>query len=108
MSKPRSRRVVVAGRVVLVVLAIALSLAASELALRLFGCERLPGHGWQSESFLADNGYWGVWHYANQVVDHEESCFRARYRTNSLGMKGPEVRPGVAKIALLGDSFVEG
>ena len=49
-----------------------------------------------------------MWHYPNQVVDHEESCYHARYRTNGFGMKGPEIRPGTAKIALLGDSFVEG
>jgi hypothetical protein len=108
MSKPSSRLAVAAARVVLVVLAIGLSLAASELTLRLLGCEQLPGHGRQSAPLLNENPYWGVWHYPNQVVDHEESCYHARYRTNSLGMKGPEIRPDTAKIALLGDSFVEG
>ena len=108
MSNARSRRVVIAGRVTLAVFGFVLSLAASEAALRHLGCRQLPGSSRQSAPFLAENRYWGVWHYPNHVVDHEESCFRARYRTNSLGMRGPEVRPGTAKIALLGDSFVEG
>jgi hypothetical protein len=108
LSEPGSRRVILAGRIALVLLAIGLSLAASELALRLLGCEELPGHGHQSAPLLSENRYWGVWHYPNQVVDHEESCYHARYRTNSFGMKGPEIRSGAPKIALLGDSFVEG
>ena len=108
MSEPGSRRVIYAVRIGLVVFAVALSLAASEAALRLFGCQQLRGQSYQSAPFLAENRYWGVWHYPNQVMDHREACFHARYRTNSLGMKGPEVRPGTAKIALLGDSFVEG
>jgi GDSL-like Lipase/Acylhydrolase family len=108
LSEPGSRRVVFAVRIALAVFAVALSLAASEAALRLFGCQLLRGQSHQSAPFLAENRYWGVWHYPNHVVDHQEACFRAQYRTNSLGMKGPEVRPGTAKIALLGDSFVEG
>lgn len=110
MTTPRSRSAVLAGRVALIVLAVGLSLALSELGLRLLGCEQLPWHGRQSAAFLAENRYWGVWHFANHEVDHEESCFRARYSTNSFGMKGPEIRPGTGttRIALLGDSFVEG
>lgn len=107
-SESRSRGVVLAGRLALVLLGAALSLAASEAALRFVGCERFARHGRQSARFVAENRYWGVWHYPNRVVDHQDTCFRARYRTNSFGMKGPEVRPGTTKIALLGDSFVEG
>ena len=107
MTTARSRSAVLAGRVALIVLAVGLSLALSELGLRLLGCEQLPGHGRQSAAFLAENRYWGVWHFENHEVDHEESCFRARYRTNSFGMKGPEIRPGTGttRIALLGDSL---
>jgi hypothetical protein len=104
----RSRGFLLAGRVVLVLLGAALSLAAIEAALRFLGCERFARHGRQSAPFVAHNRHWGDWHYPNRVVDHEEMCFRAHYRTNSFGMKGPEVRSGTTKIALLGDSFVEG
>jgi hypothetical protein len=104
----RSRGGVLAGRIALVLFGAALGLAAIEAALRLLGCERFARHSRQSAPFLAVNPYWGVWHYPNHLVDHEETCFRAHYRTNSFGMKGPEVRAGTTRIALLGDSFVEG
>jgi len=49
-----------------------------------------------------------MWHFANNVVDHRRSCFAARYQTNEYGMKSPPVREGTKRIALIGDSFIEG
>ena len=84
------------------------SLVACELALRSFGCDHLFRREHQSAAFLSTNPYWGVWHFANDRVEHGKSCFDAHYETNDYGMKSPAVRPGAKSIALLGDSFVEG
>src|SRR5438477_17552 len=85
------------------------ALALSELGLRLLGCgSSAILYEYQSAPFLSVNPYWGMWHFANNVVDHRRSCFAARYQTNEYGMKSPPVRPGTKRIALIGDSFIEG
>lgn len=98
-----------AARLALVLAGALTAAAACELLLRLFSCRLLPRDEYQSRPFLAENRYWGIWHYPNDVVEHRESCFDAHYRTNELGMKQTApMREGVKRIALLGDSFVEG
>ena len=97
-----------ASRLLLMMFAFLASLALCELAVRLFGCSHFLGEQYQNEPFLAANGYWGIWHFANEVVEHQSSCFDAHYRTNDLGMKSTSIRAEAPKIALLGDSFVEG
>jgi hypothetical protein len=100
---------VTAKRLVLVLAAVIVATALSEMALRLCGCRSSPLlYEYQSAPFLCANPYWGVWHFANDVVEHRRSCFSARYETNEYGMKNGPVRTGTRRIALLGDSFVEG
>ncbi|MGH7898662.1 MAG: hypothetical protein ACREQQ_11960, partial [Candidatus Binatia bacterium] len=84
-------------------------LALCEGLLRLFWCgPARETYEYQSAPFLTDNPYWGIWHFANHSVEHRKSCFAARYRTNEFGMKSDPVGAGKPRIALLGDSFVEG
>ena len=98
-----------AKRLVLVLAAVAFSVLLSEIALRLCGCRSSALlYEYQSAPFLAANPYGGVWHFADHVVEHRRSCFSARYETNEYGMKSDPVRPGTRRVALLGDSFVEG
>lgn len=104
---PSWRRV--AARLTLVAVGIAVALAASALAIRLAWCDRETAfYEWQSAPFLAVNPWWGTWHFADHSVVHRKSCFEAHYATNEYGMRGGPVRPGGRRIALLGDSFVEG
>ena len=98
-----------AKRLALALTAVVFALALSELGLRLLGCgSSAILYEYQSAPFLSVNPYWGMWHFANNVVDHRRSCFAARYQTNEYGMKSPPVRAGTRRIALLGDSFIEG
>ncbi len=87
----------------------AVALAAAELGLRAFWCSSPAArYEYQSRPFLSANPYWGVWHFPANEVDHHTSCYDARYRTNEIGMRGGPIRPGGRRIALLGDSFIEG
>ncbi len=98
-----------AGRLALVAFGIAFACAASALAIQLFWCGRANAtYEYQSGPFLAMNPYWSSWHYAANEVEHRRSCFDVRYGTNDFGMRGGPVKPGGRRIALLGDSFVEG
>jgi hypothetical protein len=98
----------VAARIALAAVGLLLAAGLSNLALRLFWCGSASTYEYQSGPFRSINKYWGTWHFPNNEVEHRRSCFDARYRMNELGMKGPPVRPGGTRIALLGDSFVEG
>ncbi len=64
------------------------------------------------KSFLVDNKYWKVWHYPSSETKHQKDCFKVTYTTNKLGMRGIEVsipkKTDKIRIALLGDSFIEG
>ncbi len=62
-------------------------------------------------AYLSDNAYWKVWHYPNNKVTHNKDCFSANYQTNQYGMRNKDIAlhpNGKYRIALLGDSFVEG
>jgi len=98
----------IASRLLLSIVSAGLALVLCELLLRVFWCNQPFGYERQNRQFLCPNKYWGVWHCANNSVEHSRTCFDARYSTNEFGMKGDAVRSGVRKIALLGDSFVEG
>ena len=53
---------------------------------------------------------WGAWHHPNQEGEHAQGCYRAAYRTNSVGARDVE-RPREAtgpRVVVLGDSFFEG
>jgi len=97
-----------AARVTLAVGGLLVALAAAEMALRTFWCGASAAYEYQSKPFLSTNPYWGTWHFPNNEVEHRKSCFTAHYKTNELGMKGDPLRPGAKRIALLGDSFIEG
>jgi hypothetical protein len=52
----------------------------------------------------------GAWHRPDAAGDHVGACYRARYRTNSVGARDVE-RPRRAsgpRVVVLGDSFLEG
>lgn len=66
---------------------------------------------YQDKEFLTENKYWGVWHFPDNEIRHKKECFDAVYELNSFGMKGPEVdvrETSKKRIALLGDSYIEG
>ena len=99
----------IAKRLALALIGIVFALAISELTLRLCGCRSSALlYEYQSAPFLCANPYWSMWHFANNVVEHRRSCFDAHYRTNEYGMKSPALRAGTRRIAMLGDSFIEG
>lgn len=62
----------------------------------------------QDRDFLVRNPYWKIWHYPNNEVRHQRACFDVDYQTNSLGMVGDEIDTSKFKIALIGDSYIEG
>jgi len=66
----------------------------------------------QDKPFLVKNKYWKRWHYPNSTSRHLMDCFDVQYQTNSLGMNQTEISAekdtSVYRIALVGDSFVEG
>lgn len=64
--------------------------------------------GMQSNSFIAKNGYWTVWHHVNNTTSIQNPCFEGDYVTNQYGMKDGPVAADTRKIALIGDSYVEG
>jgi hypothetical protein len=108
------RRVIPVGlgrlamRLALAAAGLAIALATVEVALRLSWCGSSDADEYESKPFLSENPYWGTWHFPNDEVEHRKTCFTAHYTTNELGMKSDPIRPGAKRIALLGDSFVEG
>ena len=99
----------VAARLGLAAFGLAVSLLALEAGLRLFWCDSAAAsYEYQSGPFLSQIPYLGTWHIPNTLVEHRRSCFDVHYRTNEWGMKGDPVRPHARRIALLGDSFIEG
>lgn len=94
-------------KLLIVAASLAVSAALCEVALRFWGCGGASGES-QDRAFLQVNRYWGMWHFPQNSVRHRKICFDVRYDTNDLGMKDDPVRDDARKIALLGDSFVEG
>ncbi|HVN83948.1 MAG TPA: SGNH/GDSL hydrolase family protein [Candidatus Binatia bacterium] len=97
------------ARIALALAGVLLALALCEGFLRMCWCgpER-ETYEYQSAPFLCANPYWGAWHLPNHSVEHRTSCFDAHYTTNEYGMKSDPLGSGKPRIALLGDSFVEG
>ncbi len=86
-----------------------ISLIIAELMLRFFWCNGDNENvEYQSAPFLTENKYWKVWHYPDVEVIHKKVCFKAVYKTNSLGIKDEEIDFSKPRIVLLGDSFIEG
>lgn len=89
---------------------IAVALLVAELALQLMFASNQTAllTGTQSNSFIAKNPYWLVWHHINNTTEVTSPCFSGTLRTNEYGMKDAPVQAQLPKIALIGDSYVEG
>ncbi len=99
-----------------------LALAASSLAaLLLFevgSCVSVE-RGWLASPrptrvlpkyWRGDHPSFGVWRHPDVEYEHTTACFRARYRTNSLGARDRERRrqAPLPRVVVLGDSQMEG
>lgn len=62
----------------------------------------------QDREFLIENPYWKIWHYPNNKIRHQRACLDVNYTTNEWGMKSNEIDTTKFKIALIGDSYIEG
>ena len=98
-------------------LAIAISLVCVEIMLQVairlgFADLDLPSYSLaQARPFWQDiNADFGVWHPANARYRHSKSCFDLTYASNGFGMRdGPTaLRSQRPRVAVIGDSFVEG
>ena len=80
-----------------------------EIAIRLFG-PLLPGT-YSTGTFLTTHPVYGRFHVPGFDGWVKSPEFTSRVSINSLGLRGPEQpyekRPGVTRILVLGDSFVE-
>jgi len=95
---------------ILLIISIGFSLAILEVGLRIFMSVN-PGKlnkYYQSNEYLTENKYWKIWHFPNNETYHKSDCFEARYATNRYGLKDQPVTWQKPRIALLGDSYVEG
>ena len=85
-------------------------LAAAELALRLFG-PILPGN-YETGVSVRGHPVYRRFHVAGSTSWVKTPEYTAHLRFNSHGLRGGEIErekpPGVARVLLLGDSFVEG
>lgn len=97
---------------ILVLISIIFTLGIIEIGLRiLFSSDHsFLVEQYQDREFLVSNKYWGIWHYPNNKVHHKRDCFDAIYKTNSYGMKSPEMKEIKSnfRVAFLGDSYIEG
>ena len=87
------------------------SLGVLEVALRIVFANNQSFliHSYLDRPYLYNTKYWKVWHYPNSESKHRKDCFDVVYKTNSLGLRGAELKiDATYRIALLGDSFVEG
>ncbi|MBF0463161.1 MAG: SGNH/GDSL hydrolase family protein [Magnetococcales bacterium] len=83
--------------------------AVSQLAKQ--GMISLPVHRTTREPvFMADHPVLGVWHLPNATYHQKLACKEATYRSNSYGARDKDrSQEGTGRrVALLGDSFVEG
>jgi hypothetical protein len=99
----------VAARLLLVLLAVAIPLAGLEIALRLGG-PFLPGN-YDTGAYLVRDPRYGHYHPANYDGWIKRDEYTVEVRTNAERQRGPSVpfqkAPGTFRILVLGDSFVE-
>ena len=97
------------ARLGLLVIGLVAPLLVVELAVRLFG-PILPGN-YNTGTFLTTHPVYGRFHVLGFDGWIKTPEFTARVTINSLGLRGPEQSyekpPGVTRILVLGDSFVE-
>ena len=105
-SRPR-RLALGAAKLVFAVLLVELLLrgvlAVSPVELVYLNYRTAPWH-------VDDHPHWGVWHQPEVVTTHVKSCLEVTYTTNRFGMrdKPRELARSGPRVAVLGDSFVEG
>lgn len=95
---------------VLIIMSTIFTLAILEIMLRIVFAtdQKWLYKDYQSTSFIAPNEYWKAWHYPQNETIHSRDCFSATYKTNILGMKDESIDRSKRKIALIGDSYLEG
>jgi hypothetical protein len=107
-TRPR-RGAVWTARVLSILLGIGLPLLALEIALRLFG-PFLPGN-YDTGSFVQRHPILGHFHRPNHTNWIKTPQFTIRMDINPMGLRDPRQSytkpPGVFRILLLGDSYVE-
>lgn len=95
---------------VLVLISITVTLLLVELTLQLVDKinPNILSIEKQSTEFLSNNKYWKKWHYPSNQVTHSYQCIDAEYSTNEYGLRDKKIDFSKQKIALIGDSYVEG
>jgi hypothetical protein len=108
-SKGPGRVRLLAARLLLVLLAVLLPLAALEAAFRLAG-PFIPGN-YDTGSYLTRHPRYGHYHPASYSGWIKRDEYVVQVRTNAERQRGPAVpferTPGTFRILVLGDSFVE-
>ena len=93
----------------LVVVGLLLPLVLVELALRLFG-PILPGN-YETGRWAERHPVFGHFHIPNASAWLREPEFSVHLRFNRFGLRGPDVplerSPGIPRVLMLGDSFIE-
>jgi hypothetical protein len=92
--------------------------AAALTLLLLEGAMRIAARaGWIDTVLPPGADFWwsghpdfGIWRHPNARFEHESSCFRVVYETNSVGARDGELprRAEGRRVVVLGDSFFEG
>lgn len=90
-----------------------LALVILEVGLRIFfsSNQKVLIKNYQDKTLISYNPFWKVWHYPNTQVNHHKDCFNVTYSFNNMGMRGlrdASFKKEKYRIALLGDSYVEG
>lgn len=109
VSRRPRRSVVIAARIVVVLISLAIPLVALEVALRLFG-PFLPGN-YDTGPFVRRHPVLGHFHIPSHTTWVKTPQFTVRIDTNPMGLRDPrqsyDKPPGVFRILMLGDSYVE-
>jgi hypothetical protein len=114
VTAQRRRALVFGGRTLAVVAVTLTTLALLEGALRIasrFRSAPFASTDYKSKPWHTfDNPLFEVWHIPNASTVHSKECLEATYTSNSLGMRDKErtIAGSKPRIALLGDSVVEG
>ena len=108
-TRPPRRGVVIAARLIAVLLGLLVPLVLLEVSLRMFG-PWLPGN-YDTGSFVQRHPILGHFHAPNRTSWIKTPQFTIKLEFNPMGLRDPRQSyakpPGVFRILLLGDSYVE-